>query len=163
MIENLNTSNNVKLNFNQQQELQNELGSLLREKNLLGQAIQKEKGNAQVFKEELFLELLELFDTIESLLNYLNENPEVNPQFAKRLPKTIGTIKKKLLVILARREVIPIDFQEGKPDFRYCQVVDREERSDLEEQTITKIVRQGFLLDDKILRPTEIITSKKVG
>lgn len=163
MSKNLNTSNNVKLSCNQHQELQDKLGSLLREKKLLEQAVQKEKGNTQAFKEELFLELLEIFDTIESLFNYLNENSEINPQFAKRLPKTIYTIKKKLLVTLERRQAIPIDFQEDKPDFRFCQVVDREERSDLQEQTITKIVRQGFFLGDKILRPTEIITSKKVG
>mgnify|MGYP003526458286 CR=1 FL=1 len=47
-------------------------------------------------------------------------------------------------------------------EYRICQVVDREEREDLEEQTITKVVRQGFRVEDKVLRPIEVITSKKI-
>ena len=40
-------------------------------------------------------------------------------------------------------------------------MVDREEEEDLEEQTITKIVRQGFRVEEKILRSVEAIASKK--
>jgi molecular chaperone GrpE len=52
---------------------------------------------------------------------------------------------------------------EDKPNFEFCRVVDREIRDDIEEQTITKIVRQGFQLDNQTLRPIEVITSKKSG
>lgn len=40
-------------------------------------------------------------------------------------------------------------------------MVGREKGEDLEEQTITKVVRQGFRVEDKVLRPIEVITSKK--
>ena len=55
----------------------------------------------------------------------------------------------------------PIKFEDTQPDYSICQVVDREEREDLKEQTITKIVRQGFRVEEKILRSVEVITSKK--
>ena len=37
--------------------------------------------------------------------------------------------------------------------------MDREVRSDVPEQTITKEVRRGFRLGDKVLRPTEVIAA----
>lgn len=152
----------LKLNNEQRNQLQQELGILLKEKMSLKQALQQQGENAISEKEELFLELLEVFDTLEFFLNYIEENPEPNPKFFKRLPKSLGIIQKKLLNILERRQVLPIVFQDNKPDYRICQVVDREEREDLEEQTITKVVRQGFSVEDKVLRPIEVITSKKI-
>ncbi|MFN4878143.1 MAG: nucleotide exchange factor GrpE, partial [Aphanizomenon sp.] len=59
------------------------------------------------------------------------------------------------------RGVKPIIFTESQPNFEFCRVVDREIKDDIEEQTITKVVRQGFELDNQVLRPIEVITSKK--
>jgi molecular chaperone GrpE len=151
----------LKLSDEQRNQLQQELGILLKERMSLKQALQQQSEKATSEKEELFLELLEVFDALEFFLNYVAENPDPNPKFFKRLPKSLGSIQKKLLNILERRQVQPIDFQETKPDYSVCQVVDREERDDLEEQTITKVVRQGFRVENKILRPIEVITSKK--
>jgi molecular chaperone GrpE len=73
----------------------------------------------------------------------------------------LGTIQSKLLTILERREVTLIDYQGDKPDFDFCQVIDTEIRDDLEEKTITQIVRKGFRVGENTLRPIEVITSKK--
>ncbi len=151
----------LKLNDEQRNQLQQELGILLKEKMSLKQALQLQAEQATSEKEELFLEMLEIFDALEFFLNWIEENPDPNPKFFKRLPKSLGTIQKKLLNILERRQVEPIEFQDTKPDYSVCQVVDREEREDLEEQTITKVVRQGFRVEDKVLRSIEVITSKK--
>jgi molecular chaperone GrpE len=151
----------LKLSNEQRNQLQQELGTLLKERMSLKQALQQHGEKAIAEKEELFLELLEVFDALEFFLNYIEENPDPNPKFFKRLPKSLGTIQKKLLNILERRQVEPIEFQDTKPDYSVCQVVDREEREDLEEQTITKVVRQGFRVEDKVLRSIEVITSKK--
>ena len=149
------------LNEQQKNKLQQELGDLLKEKMSLKQSLKQKEEQTESEKEELYLELLEIFDALEFFLNYIEENPEPNPKFIKRLPKSIGTIKKKLLGILAKRQVEQIELYSTKLDYSICQVVDREEREDLEEQTITKIVRQGFKAESKILRPVEVITSRK--
>jgi molecular chaperone GrpE len=151
----------LKLSDEQRTQLQQELGTLLKDKMSLKQALQQQGEKATAEKEELFLELLEVFDALEFFLNYIEENPDPNPKFFKRLPKSLGTIQKKLLNILERRQVEPIEFQDTKPDYSVCQVVEREEREDIEEQTITKVVRQGFRVEDKVLRPIEVITSQK--
>ena len=149
------------LNEQQKNKLQQELGNLLKEKMSLKQSLKQQGEQTESEKEELFLELLEIFDALEFFLNYIEENPKPNPKFIKRLPKSIGTIQKKLLNILGKRQVQQIKLDDNKPDYSICQVVDREEREDLEEHTVTKIVRQGFKAESKILRPVEVITSKK--
>ena len=151
----------LKLSVEGRNQLQQELGTLLKERMSLKQALQQQAEKATSEQEELFLELLEVFDALEFFLNYIEENPDPNPKFFKRLPKSLNTIQKKLLNVLERRQVQPIEFQDTKPDYSICQVVDREERDDLEEQTITKVVRQGFSVEEKVLRPIEVITSKK--
>jgi molecular chaperone GrpE len=151
----------LKLSDEQRNQLQQELGTLLKERMSLKQALQQQGEKATAEKEELFLELLGVFDSLEFFLNYFEKNLDPNPHFFKSLPKSLGTIQKKLLSILERRQVELIEFQDTKPDYSICQVVDREERQDIEEQTITKVVRQGFRVEDKVLRSIEVITSKK--
>jgi molecular chaperone GrpE len=156
-----NQQNLLQITPDYRDKILSEMGSLLREKRLLAQLLKEEQKSNQSASEALFLEFLELFDMLESLLLYLEENPEPNPRFIKRLPKSLGTIQSKLLTILERREVTLIDYQGDKPDFDFCQVIDTEIRDDLEEKTITQIVRKGFRVGENTLRPIEVITSKK--
>ncbi len=160
----MTNNNNIpvfQLNEAQKNKIQQEIGNLLKEKMSLKQSLKQKSEQSESEKEELFLELLEVFDALEFFLNYIEEHRDPSPKFFERLPKSIGTIQKKLLKILEKRQVKSIALLATKPDYTICQVVDREEREDLEEQTITKVVRQGFQVKSKILRPVEVITSKK--
>jgi len=158
-----NESKNAEVSYeisaDQLEKVKQDLRVLYKERVLLQQAVQEQKEQDQANKEELFLELLELFDALESLISYSENDP--NPNFFQRLPKSLKSVQKKLLVILGRREVKPIEYQENKADFSICRVVDCEIRDDVEEQTITKIVRRGFKLHDKLLRSMDVITAKK--
>jgi molecular chaperone GrpE len=141
-------------------KIQKEMGDALKEIASLKQSLRQKEQYFLSEKEQIFIELLEVFDAMESPLDYLKNNLEIDPLFVKRLPKSLGNVQEKLSILLEKRQVIRIDIQGDKPDFTCCQVVDREERDDLEDQTITKVVRQGFRLGNKVLRPVEIITSK---
>lgn len=143
----------------QRDRLQQELSTLLKQRVSLQQALREQQEQTAAASEALFLELLEVVDALECLRNAFAEHPEPNPQLWRRLPKSLGSIEQKLLGILAQRQVTPLDFQATQPDFNCCRVVDREIRTDLEPQTITQIVRQGFTCGDKLLRPVEVITS----
>jgi|GEM_PF-537291 len=138
-----------------------EIKSLLKERKELQQTIKKDQEQTNTANEQLFLELLGVFDTLEFLLNYLGDNPEPSPKFIQRLPKQLEVLQSKLLGVLERRQVDPIDdLTNTKPDFSLCVVVDREVRHDIEDQTITKVVKKGFRIQNRILRPVEVITSK---
>jgi molecular chaperone GrpE len=137
-----------------------EIGSIKKENIVLEQSLREQQTQTAAKTEDLFLELLEVSDALENLLEYLKNNNEPNQEFIKRLPKSVEAVNRKFLSILKKRQVLPIELQDTQPDFNLCRVVDREVNNDLADQTITKIVRQGFRLQDKILRPTEVITSK---
>ncbi len=151
---------NLQITEEQLSEVLSQLQTLLRERATLKGILIEQAEKAQAEKEQLFLELLEMFDTLEYLITYLGENPEPNPKIWQRLPKSIATMQKKLLMILERREVSLINFEGTEPDFKLCQVVDCEVRPDLPEKSITKIVRSGFQISDRLLRPVEVITAK---
>ena len=150
------------LTSHQRDELLETFGSLLKEKVILQQSIWEQKEQAKADNETLFLELLEIFDALESLISYLSGDLEADSQrFKKRLLKSLSATQKKLLILLEKKGVTLIDFQDSQPDFRVCQVIAQEVREDLDEQTITQVIRQGFWVEDKVLRPLEVITSKR--
>jgi molecular chaperone GrpE len=140
--------------------LAQEISTLKKQNILLQQSVREQKTIAAVVNEELFLELLEVGDTLEVLLDYLANNSTPSSEFIQRLPKSLGAVQCKFLNILKKRQVTTIEIEGTQPDFNLCRVVEREIRTDLADQTITKVVRKGFYLDEKVLRPIEIITSK---
>lgn len=148
------------LNQEVRDRLTQELGTLYKERISLQQSLREQQTQATAANEDLFLELLEVGDALEALLDYLANNPNPSPEFVQRLPKSLGAVHRKFLSVMKKRQVIPIELEGTQPDFNLCRVVDREVRPDLEDGTITKIVRRGFHLSEKILRPTEVITSK---
>jgi molecular chaperone GrpE len=137
-----------------------EIGSMKQQQVALEQSLREQHTLASAANEELFLELLEVSDAIEALLEYLANNPHPSPEYIQRLPRSLGAVHRKLLSVLAKRHVCSIELTGTQPDFNLCRVVDREVRSDVPDQTITKEVRRGFCLGDKVLRPTEVITAK---
>lgn len=136
------------------------IGTMEQQKVSLEQSLREQQTQAVAATEDLFLELLAVGDALEALLEYLADNPNPSPEFLQRLPRSMGAVHRKFLSVLAKRQVLPIELEGTQPDFNLCRVVDREVRADLPEQTITKILRRGFRLSEKILRPTEVITSK---
>ena len=148
------------LNLEERDRIKEELKTLYKERVLLQQSVREQQTQAASATEDLCLELLEVGDALEALLDYLTNNPNPSPEFLHRLPRSMGAVHRKFLSVLAKRQVLPIELVGTQPDFDLCRVVDREVRADLPDQTITKILGRGFRLGEKILRPTEVITSK---
>ncbi|MBK1987028.1 nucleotide exchange factor GrpE [Sphaerospermopsis aphanizomenoides BCCUSP55] len=136
------------------------LSNLEKENVVLQQSLREQQTKNTAETEDLFLELLEVADALEALLDYLENNPNPAPEFIERLPRSIGAVNRKFLSVLGKRQLTPIELTSTEPDFNLCRVIDREERTDVPDQTITKIVRRGFRWGEKILRPTEVITAK---
>jgi molecular chaperone GrpE len=156
--------NDQKIHFqisqDQKETIELKLRDLLKQKITLEQSIKNSESFNRAKEEDLYLELLGIFDSLDFLLNYLSENQEFNPALIKRLPKNLANIQKKLINILEKRLVKLIEIVDGKLDYSCCQVVDQEIRTDLPEKSITKVVRSGFKIGDKVLRPAQVIISK---
>jgi molecular chaperone GrpE len=131
------------------------IGDQLRQNFTLSQTLRTQAQQHNSEDEVLFLELLEVVDAMELLLRYTN-----NQQAAVAITKSLKSVHKKLLGVLAKRQVTPIAQTNDAIDFTTCRVVDQEVRPELSPQSITQVVRQGFRLGDRVLRPTEVIISK---
>ena len=137
------------------------LSTLEKDNVSLQRSLKEQQNQTTAQTEDLFLELLEVADALEALLYYLENNPHQSSEFIARLPNSISAVNRKFLGILRKRQLLPIELQAGtEPDFNLCRVIDREERTDIPDQTITKIVRRGFYWGEKVLRPAEVITAK---
>lgn len=156
----MSKSQNFILTQANREKLIEKIGTLKKDNMLLKQSLREQETRSVASSEDLFLELLEVGDALETLLEYLANNSELTPEICQRLPRNIGAIHRKLLNVLKKRQISPIELDETQPDFDLCRVVEREVRSELADQTITKIVRRGFRNRETILRPAEVITSK---
>ena len=137
------------------------LSTLEKDNVSLQKSLKEQQNQTTAQTEDLFLELLEVADALEALLYYLENNPHQSSEFIASLPNSISAVNRKFLGILRKRQLLPIELQAGtEPDFNLCRVIDREERTDIPDQTITKIVRRGFYWGEKVLRPAEVITAK---
>jgi molecular chaperone GrpE len=143
----------------QQQQTIEHIGYLLKERLSLQQSLAKQAATDTANNEQLFLELLEIFDTLESLSDYLQDHPQLTARTIERLPKSLKTIQTKLLSTLARRQVERIEIAHSS-DLHQCQIVDTQIDAEVAIPTISKVVRQGFTIGERLLRPVEVIVSK---
>jgi molecular chaperone GrpE len=154
----------LQLNAEVRETLVQEVGDLLRRNFTLSQTLRDQQQHSSSESEILFLELLEVVDAMELLLRYANsanENIELSDrQSSLAVAKSLKSIQKKLLGVLAKRQVTAIAPPDHHIlDFETCRVVDQEVRPELSPQTITQVVRQGFCRGNRVLRPTEVIIS----
>ena len=140
----------------QQQQTIEQVGLLLKERLSLQQALANRSTIATANNEQLFLELLEIFDALESLQDYFTTNRQLTERAIERIPKSIGTIQSKLLGILAKRHVEKIATGDLDSNLDSCQIVDTHINPAVTAPTITKVVRQGFKIGECLLRPVEV-------
>ncbi len=144
----------------QQQQTIEQIGLLLKENFSLQQSLTDRTTTNIANNEQLFLEILEIFDALESLLEYFKTNSQLTERAVNRIPKSIDTIQNKLLTILAKQQVEIIEVVDSTPNSQFYQIVDTQINPTAIAPTITKVVRQGFKHGNNLLRPVEIIIEK---
>jgi molecular chaperone GrpE len=148
------------LSESQRDQLIQELSTKLNQNALLEQQIRLNAEAHRSQQEAFLLDLLEVFDALESLNQCLDEQSLLSAAMLKRLPKSLKSIQSKLLTILSRQNVDLIQHNAATLDYEVCKVVDQVIDSSITEESIMSTVRQGFHIDEKILRPIEVITRK---
>ena len=144
----------------QQQQTIEQIGILLKERLSLQQSLANQSTTNIAANEQLFLELLEIFDALESLIDYFKNNTQLTEKAIARLPKSLNTINSKLLAILAKKQVKVIAATDTEPDWNLYQIVDTQINPQITTPTVTKVVRQGFKIGEQLLRPVEVIVEK---
>ena len=140
------------------------ISSLQKENAKLKQDIRNSRNDIEAEKDAFFLELLEVIDTLDNLTTSLENSLESLPESHQRLPRTIGSIQRKLLTTLQKRDVYPIIIPEKEAvDINLCRIIESENRDDLPERSLLKILKTGYKNGDKVLRSAEVIVTKSTN
>ena len=159
-----NQNTNLVIDIELRERLFQSMSSLLKEKAELKQNIRNNSNDTEAEKDTFFLELLEVIDTLDNLTTSLENSLEALPESHQRLPRAIGSIQRKLLMTLQKRDVYPMVIPEQESvDVNLCRIIESENRDDLPERSLVKILKTGYMNGDKVLRSAEVIVTKSTN
>ena len=107
--------------------------------------------------EALLKDMLTVVDNLERAINSSNDHAEDTSSIVEGVRMTLGGI----LDLIEKHHVAPIE-SEGKPfDPQFHQAFQQEESEDHPSNTVLKEFQKGYLLHDRLLRPSMVVVSKK--
>lgn len=114
------------------------------------------KNSALEHLRPLFIDFILLYDRIESISQSLEQGEPGDPA-AAALVRTLG---EELVEILCRREVVIVPLSDAFDPTIHRAIGVEPVASDAQSNRVAKVVRRGFRMGNRILRPEEVIVSK---
>jgi molecular chaperone GrpE (heat shock protein) len=111
-------------------------------------------------QKSIFIDLMLLFDGLARILDSLDSEEVFSKE---KLRERLEFFKEELLEILYRRDIVPFDEHPEYLNHKLHKTI-KTIPTDVESENnkIDKIIKIGFRLKDKILRPEEVIIKKYV-
>jgi len=109
---------------------------------------------SQYANERLFKELLPIFDNFERALGDPSND-------IKSLKEGLEMILKQFSSFLEKEKVAPIEAIGEKFDPMIHEVLTSEDSSELEENTIISQFVKGYTINNRVIRPSQVVISKK--
>ncbi len=107
--------------------------------------------------EALLRDMLTVVDNLERAIDSSNDHAENTTSIVEGVRMTLGGI----LDLIEKHRVTPIE-SVGKPfDPQFHQAFQQEESEDHPSNTVLKEFQKGYLLHDRLLRPSMVVVSKK--
>jgi molecular chaperone GrpE len=118
--------------------------------------IEKEKAeNTLLAKITVLMEFLSVADACERALgSFSGGNSEQSS--LEHYRNGVELLYKQLLDVLSRLGVTPIQAQGTMFDPNIHEAIAREVTADVEENTVTQVLRRGYLFKDRLLRPAQV-------
>lgn len=119
--------------------------------------LDKDKDNVCRFaNESLIKDLLPVIDNLDLALQYSEDNVDFDA-----LKKGIAMTLKEFLSVLERNGLTRLDAQGEIFDPNLHEAVSQEETTDVPSNTVVKELQKGYLLKERLLRPSMVIVSKE--
>jgi molecular chaperone GrpE len=110
-------------------------------------------------KSSVLLEFLPVADACERALTSLTATTSIEPGNLQQFKQGVELLYKQLLDTLGRTGIVAID-AEGKPfDPHLHEALSREEANEVQEDTVVRELRKGYLFKDRLLRPAQVIVA----
>jgi len=118
--------------------------------------VQRERERwSEMTKQDFALQLLPILDDCERALQASAQNHD-----AEALARGFELIHSKLLKTLANEGVQPFNPINQPFDPAYHEAVAHLERPDVPDNTIIEVVRTGYTIADRVLRPAQVVVAK---
>jgi molecular chaperone GrpE len=113
---------------------------------------------AMLSKGSVLTEFLPILDACERALESFGVIPSA-PAGLQQYQEGVELLYKQMLDTMGRSGVVPIE-TEGKPfDPHLHEALSRQETAELEENTIVRELRRGYMFRDRLLRPAQVIVA----
>lgn len=96
--------------------------------------------------------ILEIIDLMELIQKAINDN---NPK------EGLGLILKNIENFLEKEDVKSIESIGKKFDHNYHHALSTSQKNDCDDGTIVEEIKKGYKINDKVIRPSQVIVSKK--
>ena len=115
-------------------------------------------------KQDQFLDLIigiiEVIDTFEKSEEAINERNLNADEDSQKIINRFTSVLKKLHKLLQKNGVTKLEFPENRLMIGFCKVIDTEPDSNLTNDTIMEIVRNGYIHGKELIREAEVIIVK---
>jgi len=136
-------------------ELKSEMLRMRADMENVRRRLNKEKlDGIQYSNEKLIKEVIPIYDNLERALSA----PDADPESIKQ---GVEMIAKQFLALLEKEKVKPILAKGEKFDPNIHEVLSQIESADHEENTVIEEYSRGYYLNDRVIIPARVVTSKK--
>jgi molecular chaperone GrpE (heat shock protein) len=147
---------------------QNQPGEMLREKLVVFQREiaelkrlrREEEEDCRDREQDLLAELFEVLDVFDSLENNIRRRQLPLDKTSLGLLKNMRAVQRKLLRLLAARNIVPLDFPDRRAKAEQCRIVETKQMPDKEDEEILVVLKKGYIdrKENLVLRKAEVMT-----
>ena len=141
-------------------KIENKITELLKENILLKNEIENINIKFGDDRKKVFLDILQIVDTFERAeLSIKERNMDASDDSKKSIERLL-TAKKKTLSILEKYGISKIVFENNLAVDKFCKIVDVEPDNNHPNNFILSIEKDGYLINQDLLREAEVIVVK---
>ncbi len=109
--------------------------------------------------QSLIKEMLSVVDNLELAMNSTNGHKTID----KGLLQGLDMTHKEILKVFEKFEVRPIDAMGQTFDPTFHEAVMQEETDEFAENTVINELQKGYLIHDRLLRPSMVVVARRTG
>ncbi len=121
--------------------------------------VEKEKSESVLLaKSSVLIEFLPVLDACERALKSFNE-AQASSASLQQYEEGVQLLYRQLLETMGRIGVVPMEAEGKQFDPHMHEALSREEVPELEENTVVKELRRGYLFKERLLRPAQVVVA----
>jgi len=122
--------------------------------------VQRERSDAARYASQDFAtRMLPVLDHLELAVRSAEKSREAGA--GGKLLEGVKLVERQFEKALADNDVKPIDAEGQRFDPSLHEAISRQERTDVPEGTIVEVVRRGYKLHDRVIRPAQVIIAMR--